>query len=314
MFKVPEVPASKVEVTTVEFADILTNLRSNKRAGLDLLTRHHILTNRSGLVVLKTGVGEGWDSYWTYWSSYAEVLGIKTSRDVYKQYAAFPNYATPDQSLGYFTSDSGTGRPGFESLLMANTLYADMAIHLKNVDHDEPSVHMFEGFLAILGPALGFATTFIGDEKYSGHSITFSHRNAIEQTEWWWRAWNRYLGPRNSIQSVAGAMHKDDIVMAVTSSTPVENIGSCDHTDTTVNGWCGGCWKCVSTAYILWANGQSSCIEVTEAGLDKALAEQRKYYETGADQFRSLGLLDRVSRRTGRSLQQYKSAVFPSTV
>lgn len=311
MYKVPVVTQGpKVEITHLDFAEVLQRIQCSKRAGLDLRTRHDILTNRSGLITLKTG-GRDWDGYYTYWSEFAGHLNIKTTREVFKDYPRFPPYVEVQHSVGYFTSDSGNGLPGFESTLMAQTLYADLAVNLTNVDYDAPIVHMFEGFLAILGPALGLGTTFIGDERYSGHSDTLSHADAIEQTEWWWRAWNKYLGASHSIQSVCGAMHKDDIVLAVTTNTPIEKIGSCDLKDTAVGGWCGSCWKCCSTAYILWAYRGQLPFAVTKAGVDQMLAEWMDYRIKGTDRFRSLGLLDRVNNNTGKSVTAFANAVTP---
>lgn len=310
-YKIPKIE-EKVAIQTLAFAEVMERVMCNRRAGLDIRTRNQILRAR-GVVTLKTG-GADWDGYFQFWSKYAAAVGVEVRRDSYMNYPQFPVYVQPDQSVGYFTSDSGTGMPGFESLMHAQTLYADAAIHLSDVDHDHPMVHMLEGFLAILGPALGFACTFIGDEKYSGTSVdTFSHRQGIEQTEWWWREWNKYLGPQNSIQSVCGAMHKDDIVLAVTSNRSPQFIGSCDHKDTVEGGWCGDCWKCCSTSYILWAHRGSSEISASRKGINQMITELEQYRSTGADLFRSVGLLERVERRTGRSVYDFLNDLHPSS-
>lgn len=309
MFDIPALPVKKIDVTSLEFKVALQNALDHPRAGLDLRTRHAILSNKSGSLTLRTGKGAEWDDYFNYWSRFAQVLKIKLNRDAYAGYKQFPAYPAPVISVCYFTSDIGNGRGGFESLMMADTLYAEAAFNLLDIDYSEPYLHHLEGFLAILGPAIGAATTFIGDEKFSGPATQqFSTPDAIEQTEWWWRTWNNYLGPRNSIQSVTGAMHKDSIVLAATSVRPLHEIGSCDHKDSLPDGWCGTCWKCISTAYVLWANGRDHTIPVTKQGLDATADEYMTYRIHGTDQFRSLGLFDRVFNNTGKSYHEFRLA------
>lgn len=309
MFNLPT-PEPKVGVTQMAFADALDALKFNRRAYLDLLTRQRVLSSyKGGKVQLSTGNDEAWDHYFRFWSQYAAHVGVTVIRKILDNYPSFPKYPAPTQSLCYFTSDQGDGRAGFESTLLRETLYANSAIHLTGAEHHAEHVFMLEGFLAILGPALGFAVTMIGDERFSGRATTFSHAVGIEQTEWWWRAWNDYIGPVSSIQSVCGAMHRDDVVNTVLASTPLDQIGSCNKAGTAKGGWCGSCWKCCSTAYIVWAYHGTIPFYVSADAVEQTLADQAAYHERGVDKFRSLGLLDRVAGKTNKTLRDFGQAL-----
>lgn len=266
------------------------------------------------VVGLTSGTDSSWDSYAAFWEQMAEALRVRIRWSLDGSLGMFPQYPAPHTSAGYFTSDRGQGLAGVESTMMADTLYHAEAVHLVGA----PPFGMLEGFFAVLGPTLGWGCTFIGDERYSGPQNnephdTFSHPISIEQTEAWWRLWNSYIAPQNTIQSVVGRWHKDELLLKTVADHGVDNLAYCD--DASVAGQrCGNCWKCVSSAYILYAHGVlgSSALprELTKAALDKALKEYTDYKGTGSDLFRSLGVLDRVHAATGLSFPAFCAAFY----
>jgi hypothetical protein len=150
---------------------------------------------------------------------------------------------------------------------------------------------------------MGYHVTVLGDERYSGaedrsNGEQFSERFGIEQTEAWWRMWNTYLGcdsHKPSLQSVVGCWTKDELVAKVHEVADWRKVRSCDS-GTSDRPWCGNCWKCGSTKFLLQAQGQPHEFipELTPELLNKMRAEYADYLR-GVDPLRSTGILTDVA-------------------
>ncbi len=245
----------------------------------------------------------------TYWNWYANTLQVTLNWYTVDDMPVFPLYPAADSArdwsltpIGLFTSAGELGDPpgGVESTIGRHQLYNPTMLSLNFDSYEHADIGMLEGVLAIFASAMGIQVAFIGDERFSGEedrSIgeSFSSRYCIEQTESWWRMWNNYVAPFNSIQSLVGIWHKDELITKVSElEGGLQHISSC-HAARPGKLWCGDCWKCFLTKQVLVYKGlPHDFIQLTKEAEAAGAAKYERYLTTGEDEYRSCGVLDRV--------------------
>jgi len=264
---------------------------SSTRARFDMNLRMKILNSKDGDTVVSRKPENQW-----YWEWFAETLKVhlKWSGNVY-----VPSYSR-GLPMGLFTSAVPGALGGVESTIGTELMYNGFLTYLSEPNYNRAEVGMIEGFLAILGPAMGYAVTCIGDERYSGsiedrsQGEHFSDRYAIEQTESWWRMWNAYVGPYNSVISLVGVWTKPELIVKASKLGHMPNILSCFNTKPE-RPWCGECWKCASIKLVLDHNRlDSSFIPDTPPAYLEKIRSEIDDYKRGIDPFRSTGMLEGI--------------------
>jgi hypothetical protein len=146
---------------------------------------------------------------------------------------------------------------------------------------------------------MGYATTYIGDERYSGDEDrakgeSFSNRFAIEQTESWWRMWNAYIGYEHSVMSLVGVWEKSELIAKAARHLDMTKVESCFNYTPQVP-WCGDCWKCgVVKIHLVKNHLPHNFIPKLSDGLLAKMRKEYEDYKRGDDFMRSTGSLETV--------------------
>ena len=252
-----------------------------------------------------------WDSvlFHTYWTKYAEAIGVKLLPDTENHDhmpVSLPSYPEIRLPLVVFSSAHPSGFPpgGVESAFTRQALYNVPVLHIDAKSYEHEDIGMLEGALAILASQLGYGCALIGNEMSSwGTEIdpnegeSFHSPYTLEQTDYWWRLWNKYRAP-TTIQSLAGVWHKDELILKVDELTDITKISSCfDAIPEKL--WCSRCFKCWVTDLVLHLEGNrtptvKAALTVDQATESAMRVEYMEYKRTGVDLYRWWGIVDRL--------------------